>query len=358
MTKPVRANRAIEEAVPGAPTRGRPAALRPPSSSFTVPRFLTMSGYVPKDPRAYRTWNLCLVVPLILLTLPLMILIALVLALAQGPRNVIYRGPRLGVDQKPFHILKFQTLRPEAARLTQTQVLPAGTDLETPIGKHLRDTRLDELPQLFNVLRGDMNLLGPRPVRPSIAALWRQSIPGYDLRFKVPPGLVGYTQALMPHSADKAIRARVNAMLCRRPVSLVQEVLFLGLTGLSVLRWTGRVAMRRFRTRQSWRGEAMIDLPGESGQPLTLVHIDGEYVRLESDSPLALDRSYGLLLRRRYRFRSVAKSARCTGVPVEMRETGGHGTPRRWLCTLRYTPRSPLHRYLIERYFTERSLVA
>ncbi|MBF0334359.1 MAG: sugar transferase [Alphaproteobacteria bacterium] len=350
MTKPVRANRAIEDAAALAPT---------PAHGFTVPRFLTMSGYVPKDRRAYRVWNLCLVVPLILFTLPLMILIALVLALAQGPRNVIYRGARLGLDQKPFHILKFQTLRAEAAQMTKDKVLPAGTNLETPIGKHLRDTRLDELPQLFNVLKGDMNLLGPRPVRPSIAAIWRQAIPGYDLRFKVTPGLVGYTQALMPHSADKAIRARVNAMLCRRPVSLVQEVLFLGLTGLSVLRWTGRVAMRRFRGGQTWRGEAMIDLPGESGQPLTLVHIDGEYVQVESESPLSLDRSYGLLLRRRWRFRPVAKCARCTGVPVEICETGGDGAaPRRWLCTLRYTPRSPLHRYLIERYFTERSLVA
>lgn len=108
-------------------------------------------------------YNASVVSVVILALLPLMAVIAIALFLTQGPR-ILYSGARIGKDQVPFNILKFRTLDDKkAAALTANQVLPAGSNIETPLGRFLRASRLDELPQLFNVLRGDMNLVGPAP---------------------------------------------------------------------------------------------------------------------------------------------------------------------------------------------------
>lgn len=342
----------------------RPAASPPCASP--VPRsrrrrLVRMSGYQPSSPVLYRLWNLALVLPLILLTLPLIVLIAAGLALTQGPRNIFYFGPRIGQHQRPFFIIKFKTLRDEAARLTRDRVLPVNSRLETLLGKPLRETRLDELPQLFNVLVGDMNMLGPRPVRHAIAEQARAQIPNYDIRFTVKPGLIGYTQALMPHSADKAIRARVNALLCRRPVDLVQEVVFVALTGMAVLRWVGRVTARmlgglfgRPDDRAPHRGEVRFEAPGLADIPLELVHISDETLRVVTDRPLALSKGpHELVLRRGYRLCNRAKTARCSAILLATEESGG-----RWCHTLRYGTASPLQRYLIERHFIGSVLVA
>ncbi len=324
-------------------------------------RLVRMSGYRPDSPGLYRAWNLMLVVPLIVLTLPLIVLIALALAITQGPRNVFYFGPRIGKDQRPFHILKFKTLRDEAAQVTRDKVLPANSRMETVLGKPLRETRLDELPQLFNVLKGDMNMLGPRPVRRVIAEQARATIANYDQRFSVKPGLIGYTQALMPHGADKAIRARVNAMLCRRRVDLIQEVVFVALTGLAVLGWVGKVAVRRMvalsgRPARSapHRGEVRIEAPDLADLPLRLAHITDESLRIVGNRPLpAGSGPYALVLRRGYWLDNRARTARCTAV-VLASETDDEG----YCYTLRYSPTTPLQKYLIERHFVGSVLVA
>jgi lipopolysaccharide/colanic/teichoic acid biosynthesis glycosyltransferase len=305
-------------------------------------------------------------VPLILACLPLILLITALLAVTQGPRNVFYAGERLGKDRKPFRILKFKTLRDEASLLTAGQVLPSGSQLETPIGKHLRDTRLDELPQLFNVLIGDMNMFGPRPVRPSIAAKCRATIPGYDARFQVKPGLIGYTQALIPHGTDKAIRARINARICRSESDLVQELLFIAVTGLSVFAWTLRVALRaatNWRLPSSWRdsvrvhGLAHVAVPG-GVLAYRLLRADGEKLLIEGTEPLphgAQQHSVSLCGRRR--LRPLAKSARCTAIALAS-ETWIHGaaTPI-FRYTMRYSPESAFHRYLVDRYVLGRVVV-
>ncbi len=326
-------------------------------------RVVRMSGYVPRNPAVYRAWNLALVVPLIVLCLPVLLGLAAALALSQGPRNIFYRGERIGRKGRPFHIIKFKTLRNDAARLTRDRVLPPGTRVETRLGRHLRDTRLDELPQLFNVLAGDMNLLGPRPVRPGIAAHCRRSIRGYDARFKVKPGLVGYTQALMPHGADKAIRARINAMLCRRHVNLVQEVLFLAITACAVGSWTLRVLGRQWVawTRRGaapagarpYAGAARVAMPEGAQVGMELLSIDRSTLRLQSPQPLASSGPYSVSLRRGFRFRGGRwKSARCTAVVLDSRQVGDGpaGRRRMYRYTLRYRPASPLHDYLIQRY--------
>lgn len=169
------------------------------------------------------------------MVLPLFTLISAVLLATQG-KSIFYRGARVGLDGRIFHILKFRTLDGEKAKLlTRGGVLPPGTGIETPLGGMLRDTRLDELPQLLNVVLGDMNLCGPRPVRPEIAEIYRLQIPNYDARFSVKPGLLGPTQAYMHHGASKIIRGRYNQMLYRSPVNYANEIAMVFLVGCCVL---------------------------------------------------------------------------------------------------------------------------
>lgn len=182
------------------------------------------SGFRPRSELLHRAYNSTLAGLLLVLALPVAGLIALLLLLTQG-RPVLYRGDRVGQHGRLFGILKFRTLdTAAAARLTRDRVLPNGSGLETPLGGFLRETRLDELPQLLNVIAGDMNICGPRPVRPEIAEMQRAGIRNYDARFEVKPGLLGPAQALMGHGTPKAVRARLNAALCRAEVSYRREL--------------------------------------------------------------------------------------------------------------------------------------
>lgn len=199
-------------------------------------------GFHPRNPLAYRMFNIAIALLLIIASAPAFLVIALLLFVTQG-REILYRGPRLGRDRRRFHILKFRTLcSRRAGPITRHCTLPRNAGIETPLGGLLRDTRLDELPQLFNILKGDMNICGPRPVRPEIAAIERRRIPDYDLRFAVKPGLIGPTQAYFGHATSKRIRARMNHALVRRPVSIAAELALLGRIGLAVLtRIVGRI---------------------------------------------------------------------------------------------------------------------
>jgi lipopolysaccharide/colanic/teichoic acid biosynthesis glycosyltransferase len=353
--------------------RGAPPSPQPVRSGAR--HLMRMSGYRPLQPRLYRAWNVMLALTLIIVALPLILMITTALAITQGPRNVFYFGPRIGKDQTPFHIIKFKTLRDEAARLTCDRTLPPDSDMETLLGKPLRDTRLDELPQLFNVLRGDMNMLGPRPVRQSIADQCRRTVPGYDTRFEVKPGLIGYTQALMSHSTDKAIRARVNARLCRRPVSLVQEILFVVVTGLSVLKWTGRVARRAaaallpkaLRPTMPDCGVVQIENPDLSTgdlpvEELRLMRIDATKLSIEASHPLPLAPgpcALPLRLRSVRRERRRCKTAWCIAAHLieETVPPGVDNKSQTYRYTVHYKTTSPFQKYMIERYFIKSVLV-
>lgn len=193
------------------------------------------TGFKPRLSRLHRIYNFLIAAALILMVAPLLVTISIALVLTQG-RDILYRGPRVGLGQRTFDIYKFRTLdNARAAEITLDKVLSEGSGLETPLGKFLRDTRLDELPQLFNVLSGDMNMCGPRPVRPRMAEIYRARIPWFDIRFEVKPGLVGPSQAFMSHGTSEIIRERYNALLCRAPVRYAREIELLGLVGACVL---------------------------------------------------------------------------------------------------------------------------
>jgi len=210
---------------------------------------MAATGFIPRNETFHRIYNLTLSGGLFLFILPLFLIIATALLVTQG-RSIFYFGPRLGRNRKLFHVIKFRTLDNEKAKvITKGGVLPPGTGIETPLGGFLRDTRLDELPQLLNVIFGDMNLCGPRPVRPEIAAIYRCEVPNYDDRFAVKPGLVGHTQAYMNHGVSKVIRGRYNALLVRSPVNYAREIAMIALVGLCVLTRGGSTTFRSLRNR-------------------------------------------------------------------------------------------------------------
>ncbi len=200
-------------------------------------------GFKPKNLALYRTYNFILSAMLLILVFPLLIMISTALIITQGPA-IFYRAERLGKDQNFFKIIKFRTLCSKRAQeLTKDRTLPVGSNIETPLGGLLRDTRLDELPQLVNVLFGQMNLCGPRPVRAEIANIERDRIPGYDMRFEVKPGLVGPTQAYFGHGTSKRLRARMNNRNVRRTVSIRAELILLGQIASSMIARASRKAV-------------------------------------------------------------------------------------------------------------------
>lgn len=157
-----------------------------------------------------RALDLLLAGSMLLLTLPLWPLVALAVKLtSRGP--VLYRQTRVGLWGRPFEILKFRTMRHDAEETTGPVWAAEDDPRVTPVGRALRATRLDELPQFWNVLRGDMSLVGPRPERPHFVQRLAQSIPLYDARHSVRPGVTGWAQIRYPYgSSDEDARAKLG----------------------------------------------------------------------------------------------------------------------------------------------------
>ncbi len=129
---------------------------------------------------------------LLVLLLPFSLIALLIRLTSRGP--VFYRQERMGLDGKPFLIYKFRSMYIDAERETGPVFASHDDPRCTPVGQFLRRTNIDELPQLWNVLRGDMSLVGPRPERPFFVSQFKQRIPQYMLRHKVRAGLTGWAQ--------------------------------------------------------------------------------------------------------------------------------------------------------------------
>ena len=127
---------------------------------------------------------------------------------ASGPGGVFYRQRRVGLDGREFEMLKFRTMRIEAEAAGAVWST-ADDPRRTKFGAVLRRYSLDELPQLWNVLRGEMSLVGPRPERPIFIQEFRREIPGYMLRHKVKSGMTGWAQ-VHGWRGDSSIHERID----------------------------------------------------------------------------------------------------------------------------------------------------
>jgi lipopolysaccharide/colanic/teichoic acid biosynthesis glycosyltransferase len=184
-------------------------------------------------PRARSEWvcrafNLVVATLMFIGALPLMILTALAVRLtSRGP--IIYSQTRVGIDRRwnragsnrdrrgedvggtQFTIYKFRSMRVDAEKDGKAVWATKDDDRCTPVGRFIRKVRLDELPQLWNVIRGDMNLVGPRPERPSIFLRLREDIEHYAARQRVKPGLTGYAQIYHSYDTDiEGVRIKLS----------------------------------------------------------------------------------------------------------------------------------------------------
>lgn len=131
---------------------------------------------------------------------PFMILTAIAVKL-ESPGDALYKQIRTGKDGKTFFIFKFRSMRSDAEK-NGAQWAQKNDNRITKVGKFIRLTRLDELPQLWNVLKGDMSFVGPRPERPEFNEQLAKEIPFYNLRHTMQPGLTGWAQVLYPYGAS------------------------------------------------------------------------------------------------------------------------------------------------------------
>ncbi|WP_445766398.1 TIGR03013 family XrtA/PEP-CTERM system glycosyltransferase [Rheinheimera sp.] len=147
--------------------------------------------------------NVVLAVLMLAVTWPVMLVTALLIYLEDGRKtgtSIFYRQLRVGFDGKPFYIFKFRSMRADAEK-NGARWATADDDRVTRVGKVIRKYRIDELPQLINVLAGDMGFVGPRPERPEFVNQLVKDIPYYNHRHNVKPGLTGWAQLKYPYGS-------------------------------------------------------------------------------------------------------------------------------------------------------------
>jgi len=190
-----------------------------------------------------RALNLSIAIVALIAIAPVMLLVAFAIRLT-SPGPVVYQQVRVGIDRRrrralpiynrrstdfggqEFTIYKFRSMFVDAEGRTGPVWSSVGDPRITPLGRILRQTRLDELPQLINVIKGDMNIVGPRPERPSIIVDLRERIPEYTLRQRVKPGITGWAQVNQAYYTcldDVKNKVRLDLEYLRRQ-SLVEDL--------------------------------------------------------------------------------------------------------------------------------------
>ncbi len=195
-----------------------------------------------------RVVNVAIASVALVATAPLMVMVGLLVKLT-SPGPMVYSQTRVGMDRrfranraddrrtydhggKPFKMFKFRTMSVDAESDGRAVWAARQDTRVTPIGGMLRKTRLDELPQLYNVILGDMNIVGPRPERPAIFAELRNNIPDYSLRQRVKPGITGWAQINQAYdSCVDDVRRKVTYDLeYLRRQSIVEDLRIMSMT--------------------------------------------------------------------------------------------------------------------------------
>lgn len=169
-----------------------------------------------------RMMDVIISIILILFTSPIMFISALLIKITSaGP--IFYKQTRITKNKKEFNILKFRSMHIDAEKSSGPVLAQADDPRITKIGKHLRSLRIDELPQLFNVLKGDMSLVGPRPERPYFVEQFEQANPYYYLRHTVRAGITGYAQVYGKYSTDFNSKLKFDLIYIKK-YSLIMDI--------------------------------------------------------------------------------------------------------------------------------------
>lgn len=184
----------------------------------------TVSRYNPKPEFLLikRTMDILLSAVALILTGPLFLIVAMLVRRDGGP--AFYRQDRLTKDGKIFRVIKFRSMRVDAEKDGVAR-LSAGEDDEriTAVGRVIRNFRIDELPQLLNILKGDMSIVGPRPERPEIAAQYEAEIPEFRLRLQCKAGLTGYAQVFGKYNTTPYDKLLMDLMYISDP-GVIQDM--------------------------------------------------------------------------------------------------------------------------------------
>ena len=304
---------------------------------------------------------------LLVLSAPLIALIALAIRLTNGG-PAFHRGTRLGRDKRPFTMLKLRTLRNGAEKVTRGELVKQRHNLSIPGGRFLRETRLDELPQLWNIVRGEMSFVGPRPERPEVLETKCLGIPGYEQRFAVRPGLIGISQLCTPHGTPKRYRTLLDNAVIRREAGGTRRGRIVAFTMWVVLcqicRRVARLAVQRARALGRFNEKrrqprvtpcaatAQLGHAGQvSGGRVLDLNEEAVVVECPQDPVLAPSFQFVLQVIVPGRDRRGLRTARCTGKVVERRI--GAGGVR---LVIRYESSTPRSEYMIHQYFLRDSL--
>ena len=333
------------------------------------------SGYSKVHLVANRAFNFTLALLFLIISSPVLLLISVMIKLQDG-HEIFYRGLRLGINKKLFTMYKFRTLVPDAEQAIGAELLSRKHKLVTRLGAVLRDTRLDELPQLFNILKGDMDFIGPRPERPIIYEEVCSHIKSYDKRFSVAPGLIGFSQLFTPHSAPKEIRALIDNHFIRYKQSILMELRLIFYTLLKVLVksfqkisetiWVrfikggilGKSEKREMeRVRLQKVSISLIpqnDMTEKQPCKILLEDINDEAFLISSEKEIEFKKGLFRLETERRSRGSIAKkkkSAYCNAELYKtMPENSGHS------YVFKYSPTSQLNAYMLHQYFLSKSI--
>ncbi len=178
--------------------------LKKAKLAMVHPSWIVFSeGFKASRSRAFakRFLDLAISLTLLVLMLPFIVLTALAVFLETG-KPILYSQKRVGMLGREFRIYKFRSMRQDAEKDGKAQWASANDSRVTKVGAFIRNTRLDELPQIYNVLKGEMSIVGPRPERPEFVSELKENIPFYDTRHYVKPGLMGWAQLKYPYGAS------------------------------------------------------------------------------------------------------------------------------------------------------------
>ena len=144
----------------------------------------------------------------IIITSPILLIIAVLIKIT-SPGPIIFKQERVGLHNKSFYMYKFRSMELQPEEDEKKAWTVKNDPRVTPIGKFIRRTSIDELPQLFNILKGDMSLVGPRPERPLFVEKFKEEIPRYMIKHQVRPGLTGWAQ-VNGYRGDTSILKRIE----------------------------------------------------------------------------------------------------------------------------------------------------
>ncbi|WP_084645024.1 sugar transferase [Oceanobacter kriegii] len=312
---------------------------------------------------------------LLVLASPLFLCLYVLVWITMG-RPVFYVGERLGYQKKPFNIIKFRTLGLGAQQKIGGELFNHKHAQIRPAAQFMRDTRLDELPQLLNIARGEMQFIGPRPERYEVYVQQCKDIPNYEVRFQTAPGVVGFSQLCTPHSAPKTMRARIDRQYV---TSSSRSQVGFGLFAAWVLLrrlvvgsvnylWREKIGNQLLKGQAERRAHprvrlntATVEIMSYDGKEKLysgrICDINSEYLRLTGHMDLQPD------IRYRARLKSEAKASLGGRSKVAycyvdlIRENAGTADGEREFI-VEYEPVSPLNHYLVDQYFLHKSIIA